>query len=144
MVAMLIRMYSVHTASVPEPVPVQTHPCTVYACTAVIPPSLPRRPVPRTGAFKWKMRMENENGKCEMKMKMFSSDHRVYLFERGTAVVRSGTSTVVLVFHLTAHTATLVLFLFCSSVRSCSCSPSLRSLRSVSQSLDTCQWKTDN
>jgi hypothetical protein len=62
------------------------------------------------------MIMENENGKCEMKMKMSSSDHRVYLFGRGTAVVRSETSAVVPVFHLTAHTATLVLFLFCSSV----------------------------
>jgi hypothetical protein len=58
--------------------------------------------------------METENGKCEMKMKMSSSDHRVYLFRRGTAVVCSGTSAVVPVFHLTAHTATLVLF--CSSV----------------------------
>ncbi len=51
-----------------------------------------------------------------MKMKMSSSDHRVYLFGRGTAVVRSGTSAVVLVFHLTAHTATLVLFRFCRTV----------------------------
>jgi hypothetical protein len=83
--------------------------------------------------------MVNENGKCEMEMKMASSDHRVYLFGIGTAVVRSGMSAVVPVFHLTAHSATLVLFrsvvLFCS----CSCSPSLRSLRSVSQSFDTCQ-----
>jgi hypothetical protein len=39
MVATLIRMYSVHTASVPEPVPVQIHSCTVYVCTAVILPS---------------------------------------------------------------------------------------------------------
>ncbi len=90
------------------------------------------------------MRMENENGKCEMKMKMSSSDHRVYLFGRGTAVVRSGTSTEVPVFHLTAHTATLVLFPFCSSVLSLFLFSKLEELGSVSQSLDTCQWKTDN
>jgi hypothetical protein len=50
-VATLIRMYSVHTASVPEPVSVQIHPGTVYVCTAVILPSSPRRPVPRGGVF---------------------------------------------------------------------------------------------
>ncbi len=50
-VATLIRMYSVHTASVPEPVSVQIHPGTVYVCTAVILPSSPRWPVPRGGVF---------------------------------------------------------------------------------------------
>ncbi len=111
-VATLIRLYSVHTASVFKPV-LYKYTRMVYGRTAVILHSTPRRSVSRGGVFK---RMENENGECEMKMKMASSDRRVYLFGRGTAVVRSGTSSVVPVFHLTAHTATLVLFRFCSTV----------------------------
>jgi hypothetical protein len=100
-VATLIRMYSVYTASVLRPVLYEHIPVLLSFL-----PSSPRWLVPRGEAF--------ENGKCEMKMKMSSSDHRVYLFGRGTSVVRSGTSAVMPVFHLTAHTVTLVLF--CSSV----------------------------
>jgi hypothetical protein len=73
---------------------VQTHPCTVYVCTAVIflPCHGGRFPVVKC------LKIEDGNGKCEMKIS--SSDHRVYLFGKGTAVVCIGTSAVVPVFHL--------------------------------------------
>ncbi len=78
---------------------------------------------------------------------MSSSDRRAQFFGRRTAVRKQWNwSTVAPVFHISALSATLVLYssvvLFCSFVLVL---PKLEELN-VSQSvpLDTCKWQTDN